>query len=225
ILFRYLDLETLWLATHFYGGIFDPKNYASSFLSPSLGAFFLNVLAVTWLVCYIYSYRDRIQLVKVKINRFLGIFIFIFFGALIYFFCWTTTDAFRGLIINSSINFDVTNILKLNLYSWIGIIFLCFAVLDLYLIIEILLLWGSRLNLSERLMTEIFVILAFVSLIGTLVFGTMGISFFFLIFIIYLRGWRLGTQREFNLAVFVAILLLFSSIASIKQDVFHEMKR
>src|SRR3546814_60320 len=143
ILIRYLDLETQWLANHFSTVVFYPKNYASSFISPSLGAFFLNVLAITWLVCYIYSYRNRIRVIWIQVNRLGGILIYIGFGILVYSLCWGITDVFKGLIINSSINFDVTNVLKLNQYSWIGIISLCFAVLDLYLLIEILLIFGT----------------------------------------------------------------------------------
>lgn len=225
LLIRYLDLKTLWLATHFYGGIFDPKNYASSFFAPSLGAFFLNVLTATWLVCYVYSYRDRLQFIKMKTNRFLGVFLFIIFGILIYLFCWAITDIFAGLIINSSINFDVTNVLKLNLYSWIGIVALCLVLFDLYLIIEIFLIGAGKLNLSRELRTKLFLLLSFACLVGILLFGTISLSFFLLVFIIYLRGWRIGTKRDFNLAVFVAILLLFSTIASKKQGAFHEMKR
>lgn len=224
-LIRYLDLSTQFSATRFYGGVFDPTNYASSLASPSLGALFLNILSATWLICYVYSYRFKLQFRRKSLSRLESALIFISFGILIYLFSLAIVEVFRGLITNSSINFDVTNILKLNVYSWIGIVSLCFAILNLYLIIETLFIVGLRLRLSRHVKLTLFVGMVIVLFIGQLFLGMLSISFFLLAFIIYLRIDLVNEKREFRLAVYVAVLLLFATISSLKQGVFQEEKQ
>lgn len=223
-LLRYLDLATQFISTRFYGGVFDPTNYASSFFSPSLGALFLNILAITWIICYTYSYRYKLQFNRKSLSRIQSVLIFICFGLLIYLFSLFIVGVFKGLISNSSINFDVTNILKLNLYSWIGVISLCFSLLNLYLIIETLFIVGLKLRLSYHLKLKVFIGIVAILFIVQLISGNLSVSFFLLIFIIYLRGWLVSEKREFHLAVYVAILLLFATIASLKQGEFQVKK-
>lgn len=224
LLFRYIDLTTQFVSNRFYGGLFDPTNYASSLFSPSLGALFLNILTMTWLICYIYSYRFKLQFNRKSLSRFQSILIFIGFGILIYLFSIFIVEVFRGLISNSSINFDVTNILKLNLYSWIGVMLLCISLFNLYLVIETLFIIGLKLRISPALKFKLFVGIVAVLLLVKLIFGTLSISFFLLTFIIYLRFWLVSEKREFHLAVYVAILLLFATIALLKQSFFQEKK-
>ncbi|RQP16684.1 MAG: hypothetical protein EAS52_11070, partial [Parapedobacter sp.] len=56
---RYLELHYGWLASHFYTGIFDPRNFASSFLFPHLGGLLLNVIAFTWFTGYLFAFRNQ----------------------------------------------------------------------------------------------------------------------------------------------------------------------
>lgn len=223
-LVRYWDLKTRFISNRFYGGLFDPINYASSFFAPSLGALFLNILVITWLICYIYSYRFKLQIDRKSLTKFQSILVYIGFGILICLFSLFIVDVFRGLISNSSINFDVTNILKLNLYSWIGILSLCISLLNLYLIIETLFIIGLKLRISPKLRLNLFIGMVLILFIGKLVSGTLSISFFLLAFIIYLRIWIVNEKGRFHLATYVAILLLFATIASLKQGSFQEKK-
>lgn len=221
---RYLDLSLQIISNRFYGGVFDPTNYASSFFFPSLGALFLNILAITWLVFYIYSYRYKLQFNRKSLTRFQSILIFIGSGILIYLFCLLIVEVFRGLISNSSINFDVTNILKLNLYSWIGVVSLCISLLNLYLVIEILFVVTLKLRISSKLRIWLFVGIVAVLFFAKLISGDLSVSFFLLTFILSLRIWFVNEKRKFHLAAYVAILLLFAAIASLKQGAFQEEK-
>lgn len=221
---RYWDLSTQFSATHFYGGVFDPTNYASSFFSPSLGALFLNIASATWLVLYVYSYRNRLNLYRKGITRIQSALLFIFFGFLIYLISLEFVEIFRGVITNSSINFDVTNILKLNIYSWIGIVSLCFSLLILYLIIETVCVVSLPLKLTKKEKRNLFIGMFLFLLVAQLVFSSLTLSFFLLSFIVYLKLEVINEKREFHLAVYVAILLLFATIASLKQSVFQEEK-
>lgn len=225
ILARYLDLTTQFTATHFYGGIFDPTTYASSLSSPSLGAFFLNIISATWVILYIYSYRFALQFNRRRISRFQSALIFIVFAILLYFFSVFIVSIFSGLISNSSINFDVTNILNLNVYSWIGILALCFALTAFYVVLETLYVICLGLRISTTLKTRLFVGIVLGLFIGQLFLGKLNISFFLLTFLIYLRVWLINDKRDFKLAVYVATLLLFATIASINQESFQKEKQ
>ncbi len=224
MLARYLDLKYQFISNRFYGGIFDPINYASSFFAPSLGALFLNILCITWLICYIYSYRYKLQISRRSLSRFQSTLVFISFGVLIYLFSLLIVEVFKGLISNSSINFDVTNILKLNLYSWIGVLSLCISLLNLYLIIETLFVIGLKLRISSKRRFSLFISIVIILFIGKLISGNLSVSFFLLAFVIYLRVWIVNEKGRFQLATYVAILLLFATIASLKQGSFQEKK-
>src|SRR5690606_37338581 len=147
-------------------------------------------------------------------------------GVGVFFFSVAINNMFEGLIRNSSINFELTNILNLNVFSWIGILALCFVMLDFYLFLEIVVLIFLNLNLSQKLRNIIFI-----GLIG----GCLGyklavdahLDFTILLWalIIYFRGWHISKKREFNLAVFISILLAFGAIASIKQSTFQRSKQ
>ena len=225
LLARYLDLTTQFTATHFYGGIFDPATYASSLASPSLGAFFLNIISATWVIFYIYSYRFALQFKRRNLNRLQSALIFIGFAIFIYVLSLAIVNVFSGLISNSSINFDVTNILNLDLYSWIGILALCFAITSLYLVLETLYAMGLGLRLALKLKMRLFVGIVLLLFIGQLFSGNLNISFFLLTFIIYMRFWLVSEKREFKLPIYVATLLLFAAIASINQEKFQKEKQ
>lgn len=221
VLARYADLSSQFSAINFYGGVFDPATYASSFISPSLGALFLNAISLTWVMAYAFSYRFKLQISKESVTRFQSIVLFILFGVLIYLFSISIVVTFRGLISNSSINFDVTNILNLNLYSWIGIITLCFMLLNLYLFIETLYIISLGLKLSRSFKKKLFLLILFLAFLAQIYLGKLSVSFFIISFIIFLRFWLATKKGEFKLAMYVVIILSFATIASLKQNVFQ----
>lgn len=224
IVARYVDLSSQFSAINFYGGVFDPTTYASSFISPSLGALFLNTISLTWIMAYTFSYRFKLQVTRKNISRFQSVVLFTLFGVFIYLFSVSIVTTFRGLISNSSINFDVTNILNLSLYSWIGITTLCFMLLNLYLFIETLYIISLGLRISYPLKKKLFLLFLFLAFLTQLYLGTLSVSFFILSFILFLRFWVANKKGEFKLAMYVVILLSFAAIASLKQNTFQRDK-
>lgn len=222
-LIRFLDLDSQWLASRFNVSLFDPRYYASSSIFPSLGAFLLNIFVLTWFTVYVFSYRHNLQ---IKAKKLGSILILLCLGLLGYIFSVGINNMFEGLIRNSSINFELTNILNLNLYSWLGIAALCFVMLDFYLFLEIVLLIFLNQGLSKRVRTWLFVVFIIACVTYKLAFEqSLNISLFLWILVIYFRGWYITRNREFNLAVFVSILLIFAAIASIKQASFQRSKQ
>lgn len=223
---RYLDLKTQWLAENFYSGFFDPKVYASSTTLPSLGALAFHVFAATWLICYIYRCRFELNFFsnERKPSRLTQILVFLISGTILYVCCEIAVYIFESLIVDSSISFEVNNLLNLNIYSWAGIFLLCLVVFCFYLLIESIIVIIKRLKMNRQ---ELFVfssITVILCLILKLQLDGLSISTFLLIAIVYLMGWTANISARFNLALFVVILFLFAGIASLKQSAFQNEK-
>ncbi len=101
--------------------IFDPKYYASSIATKSLGDLIINSLLVSWITFFFaYFYKRKKEKKANSLYAFAGI-IFIF----VYTACvgWV----FKTLVMDSVISFEVYNILSLNVYSLLGLV--CIALL------------------------------------------------------------------------------------------------
>src|SRR5690606_9980793 len=98
----------------------------------------LNVIAFTWFTGYVFTFRDRLKIPAFGYTKTGSFVLLLIFGLSIYLVSLGITNVFAGLVTNSDINFDVTNILNLNIYSWIGIVALCLSIMSLLLLIDLL---------------------------------------------------------------------------------------
>jgi signal transduction histidine kinase len=94
--------------------LFGPEIFASSWVNPSLGDFFINSIIVFLLVQY--GYTNIPPIIKFKKNRWrvafgfaLGVFSF---GMLLY-----TDSLFNSMVLNSTINLEAYRIFNLSVYS------------------------------------------------------------------------------------------------------------
>lgn len=214
---RITDLEYGWFNRQFDLQIFSPNIYAESFLMPSLGDFLLNVIALTWVVLFIYTYSDKYKLPRWLIsNKASGLaFHFIFlliFGTIAFLF-----DAvFFGLILNSKINFDITNIINLGWISWISIIILCLVWFNIYIIANILMQQTLQLKVSNRerliLFLGAFTLYLFYRL-------ATGFSMFFIAYglFIFIMAWNFYRQgNKFSIGIFASLFFCLAFISSVK---------
>lgn len=222
--FRYSDLKTQWVATNFYSGFFDPKVYASSFILPSLGTLCFHSIAVVWFICYIYYLRNDLKIFNGNSPKVLKFLVVAASAAVLYFVCSIVTYVFGSLVTDSSISFEFNNLLSLNIYSWVGILLLCFALFSIYLIIEILFAIINKLEIPKNKLVTYFIVIVIAFLAIKLASHDLTVSSFFLIAIVYLKCIYQGKEGKFNLAVFVALLFLFAGVASIKQNSFDEKR-
>lgn len=229
---RYLELHYGWLASHFYTGIFDPRNFASSFLFPHLGGLLLNVIAFTWLTGYLFTFRDELKIPAFGYTKVGSLVFLLMLGLFIYFVSLGISEVFAGLVTNSDINFDVTNILNLTVYSWIGIVALCLSIMSLLLLIDLLVALAHTLVPdSKRLLLIGFLFIICTGIIRQLFvvkfsFDNFPFTFVLLFALIGLRGWYLKKWKgQFDLAIFISTLLLLAAITSIKHDLFQRNKR
>lgn len=222
---RYVDLHFEWLANHFFTGIFDPRNYASSFWFPHLGSFILNVIAFTWLIGYLYAFKDRLKLPVFGYTRAGAVVILVIFGFFLYLVSLGMSTVFSGLIVNSNINFDLANILNLNVYSWLGILALCLSMMGLFLFIDLLVYLSHRLiPNTRRLFLMLVLAVLVIALVHVYVYG-FSISFVLLTTLILLRTWHAKHQGQFGLAVFISTLLLLASVTSLQHAKYQSHKK
>ena len=194
--FRLLDLSTPWFQNHFNIEIFNPKYYAASYLFPSIGSLLLNVLAFTWLVAYIYVYRYRITFTRKPTGRILSYTLIIALCLALSALAILTDKIFLGLIFNSNINFDVSNLLSLNWVSWLGILIFCFASLSLYLLVRVVYVIADTLNITHPERLIIFLSGLIVAILYTILFNDFDIFFLLFAAILFIWGWAYYRNKK-----------------------------
>src|SRR3569833_3164243 len=106
---RWINLYYGWPEFTIKLDIFSPQLYASSAIYPSLGDLCINIFFICWFISFLYS-RRRNLLKRIPCTT--GSYV-IFTASLVLLMLFATLllDIFRGLITNSKISFDVSNVL------------------------------------------------------------------------------------------------------------------
>lgn len=222
---RITDLEYGWFNQQFNLLIFSPKIYAESFLMPSLGDFLLNVIAVTWIVLFVYTYNDKYKLpswlTKSKAFGYIVHFLLlVVFGAIAFLF----DRVFLGLIINSKINFDITNIVNLGWISWVSIIILCLVWFNIYIVANIFMQQTLQLNVTNRERSILFLCTFCAYFLWRL---EEGFSIFFIAYalFIFIMTWNFYTrENKFSIGVFASLFFCLAFISSTKYLKFIDEK-
>jgi len=225
IAIRVTDLEFGWFNKQFDLLIFSPNIYAESFFMPSLGDFLLNVVALTWVVLFIYTYNDKYRLPAwLRESKISGIifhaFFLLIFGAIAFLF----DQVFFGLILNSKINFDITNIINLGWISWISIIILCLVWFNIYLIASILMQQTLQLKVTDGERLTLFLSAFAAYLLYRL---ASDFSLFFIAYglFIFIAAWNFYKRdNRFSIGIFAALFFCLAFISSIKYLNFIEVK-
>ncbi|MGB4776343.1 MAG: HAMP domain-containing sensor histidine kinase [Daejeonella sp.] len=222
---RFIDLKYSWLEDKFNIELFNHKYYTNGFWLPSIGAFLLNILALTWILSFIYNYRFKINISNKPLNKFWSYLLFLLLPGVVYLYAYQLNNLFYHLVIHSSINFEVTNVLNLNWLSWLSILIYCFAVLNLYLLIKSVLALTDTLSLSNKERLNIFFAVIGMAFLSHLFLAAFNIFFLFFAIIILLIGWSFYQyKRHFNAGVFIAAILVFALLSSLKLSQFQYYK-
>lgn len=222
---RLTDLEYGWFNHQFNVPAFNPSVYAESFFLPSLGDFLLNVLALTWIVLFIYTYKDKYRLPEKIVNsRTAGLCIHV--GVIVLFggLALLMNEVFFGLIYNSKINFDITNIINLSWMSWVCIVILCLVWFNVYLILSFFIELSKQLNVNhkERLILFLGMFLAYFIYMLITSFTVFFVAYAMFIFII---AYNIYIQdSKFSIGVFAAVFFCLAFISSIKYLKFNDIK-
>jgi len=220
--FRLLTLYFPYLDTEFNLSLFSGRHFNDGFFLPSLGDFLINSIVVSWFLAFIYNYRKELKIIEQPISKAAGIIIFSLLGLIVYFVASQLSDLFYALIIKSSINFDLTNILNLTAHSWISILILYISAFNLYLLLEIILSIGDKLPVSNKLRLKIFINGVVILLLIHLLVGEVNAYIPLFCAILFIRGYSFYTKKSnYRLVIFLFCVLVFSIIASIKLSSFQ----
>lgn len=219
-LIRFIDLKYGLLASQFSSEIFDPKYYATDEVFPSLGAFLLNILFIFCFIRYLYSYRARIVSGHRRylfLEKMIG---FLSCATILFFALHWSAKLFEGLVHNSNILFDLSNILRLNLFSWIGVISLCIIGHTLFLLMEIMFAIVMKLGIDKKTFFLFLGGVTFSLVIVELIYFKFDFTLFLCLAIVFLRAVQVYAGKHLTLFNILLVLLLFSVICSIKKNIF-----
>lgn len=108
--------------------LFNPKNYASSVVTKSLGDLVINIALMVWLVFYYAANRPSVKKTSLRFPlAFLSIVV-------VYVYSGIVSWVFKTLVMDSVISFEVYNILSLNVYSLLGLTAFAFLLITHFVI-------------------------------------------------------------------------------------------
>lgn len=227
VAFRLSDLKYFWFNHQFNLEIFSPTIYAQSDFLPSLGDLLLNVIALTWVSLFIYKNRFKYKLPGWAIKSNLVSIIFHVVSILVLSgFGLVFNSTFFGLIYNSKINFDITNIISLGWISWVSIFILCLVWFNVYILTNTMIELSKQFLASHKskLLVFLFMLLGYTcyKLIDIDEFDVFYLVYAILIFII---AWNNYIQNNrLSIRVFATLFFCMAFLTSIKYLRFNDIK-
>ena len=225
ITFRLLDLKYFWLNHQFDLKIFDPTIYAESDFLPSLGDLLLNVLAFTWILVFVYAHRNVYVLPRrIATKRVANYLLFLLFAAILSVIAFLTEDLFFGLVFYSKIEFNISNIINLGWVSWISIVILCLAWLNIYLMVNAMLVLTKQFVISnkEKLWLFLLIVLGFTVYKLATDYTVFYLVYALLIFMIAYNNYIQGSK--FSISILAVVFLCMATNTSIKYIRFEDTK-
>ncbi|MDP9048938.1 MAG: hypothetical protein M3N14_12440, partial [Bacteroidota bacterium] len=223
VLVRFLNLYYNWPDFTYKAEIFSPFLYASSGVYRSLGDLCINILFICWFVVYIYLQRNRVQ--KDVPGKLTGYLVVAGCSLILIIITTALLNLFYGLVINSKINFDVSNVLNLSYFSALGILMLCFSFLIFYLLTEVLLKLCMKVSGSVKHKLTIFI--ASVLLATAIATYYQGFTLFYILWslLVFIRLYDYQRPRgRLTPTSFAFLVLICALISSIKLHTFEAVK-
>jgi two-component system, NtrC family, nitrogen regulation sensor histidine kinase NtrY len=203
--------------------VFSPQYYASNFLFPSLGDLIFNLLLFHWIVYFFYEKGKDLNIKVNNVRR--SYFITFIFICSTFLFVDLLNYLFEGLIMNSNISFDVTNILSLNLYSALGFFILGLTLYTFFLFTDILITIFHQFFLSKQEKFAVFTISIVIILVTKLLVDEITILMITnTLFLIILERSKTRKKEYLTFPTVVLILTIFSFGAASRLNDFNISK-
>lgn len=225
LLFRTITMYWSVPTTIYELPFFSPDIYASNFLFPSLGDLVLNLLMIHWAIYFLF---DKIKELNFRIYNVRASYLLTtFFVISSYFFLDIINYVFEGLVMNSNISFDLTNILSLNYYSVFGLFVLALMLYSFYLYNDTLIGVFHQFFLSKREKLNVFIVTILLIFLSKSLLNELNILFYSnTIFLILLERAKNRKRDYLNLPLVVLILTIFAfSSASRLSDFISEKEK
>lgn len=214
-LLRYYSLMAGWPAYVLNFGLFNPSVYASSLIFPSLADFCINLALILVLALLaVGPFGDKLPVRKNKVALSVQISLLV---VLCFAFGAWVNQMVKGVIINSSIPFDINNILGLNSHSIVALIGVAVLYYSAYLLVLRTALYAHRQNYNPRwyFLITAFAIFGFV--LTTHLLGIRDLYFVLwppvLLIVVSVYVFYTDLQSD-NLSRMITILIFFGVIAS-----------
>lgn len=222
---RISDLKYFWLNHQFNLEIFNPSIYAQSDLLPSLGDFLLNIIAITWICLFTYTHRKKIEIPYwATKNRTTGILIHLAFLLVLSAIAFLTDDVFFGLIDNSRINFDLTNIINLSFTSFICLLILCLVWFNIFLVANIFIELSKQFNVSNKQRAILFLVTLSIFFVYKLIDDFTVFFLVYALFIFILCYNDYVQERKFNIGIYAALFFCMAFLSALKYVKFIDIK-
>ncbi len=204
--------------------IFDPKYYSAGNIFPSLGDLCVNIFMLSWFAAALY--KQRFGLLKRPPGKIKAYLIVVVCVSTLISLATLFLNIFYGLTVHSEINFDVTNVLNLSVFSICGLLMVCFSFFIYYLLTETFLTVCSILTIPIR---HQLIILLTCTLIATVFLsyhqGGFSLFYFFGAGVIAIRGYAYRNNNgRITSLTFAVVLLIFAATASICLSYFEGIK-
>jgi two-component system nitrogen regulation sensor histidine kinase NtrY len=223
VLVRYINLHYNWPDFTYKLKIFDPSFYASSYAYPSLGDLCFNILLICWFVVFLYARRN--DLVKRPAGKAASYLILICGIIILNMVSASLLNLFYGLVINSKISFDVSNVLNLSVFSLLGVLMLCFSFLIFYLLSEVFLTVGFKLTISNLNKALLFVLGIIFSTAITAYYQQFTLFYVLWGLLVFIRAYSYRYySSKLGSGSFAVIILICALISSIKLNHFETIK-
>ncbi|MCC8410737.1 GHKL domain-containing protein [Mucilaginibacter sp. UR6-1] len=220
---RFINLHYCWPDFTFKLDLFNASHYASSEIFPSLGDFCINLLFINWFAAFIYINRNYLlNNIKSRAGSYLVLLCCTAF--IIIMSAWLLA-LFNGLIINSNINFDVTNVLNLSGLSVVGLGMLCFAFLIFYLINDAFVAICIKLPISSAHKTFIFILAVAAATMVFTWYSKFNTFFLFMGLMVLIRAYDYRyADGRLSAVSLLAMVLVGAVISSVELNTFQSVK-
>ena len=219
---RFINLNNGWPDLSEFE-LFNSRLYGSNVFFPTLGDFCLNILAACWLASFVYHHRHKIM--RRAVSKTMAYGIVIACSAGLIGLSTVLLNLYYGLVINSNISFDVTNVFNLSVFSFLGVLMLCFSFLLFYLLTDTLLIVSRRLAIPDKHKAYIF---GFFIIAATLItFLQHDGSVFYILagLFIAIRAYTVWYgDGKLNATSFLSLIAICALISAIKLNHFQKVK-
>jgi two-component system nitrogen regulation sensor histidine kinase NtrY len=203
--------------------LFNSRLYGSNTLFPTLGDFCLNILAACWLASFVFHHRHKI--IRRTVGKTAAYGIIIACSAGLIGLSTVLLSVYYGLVINSHISFDVTNVFNLSRFSFLGVLMLCFSFLLFYMLNDTLLIITRRLNIPDKHKAAIFGFFIIAATIVTFIQRDGSIFYILAGLFTVIRAYNVWYGNgKLNATTFLSLIAICSLISAIKLNHFQKIK-
>lgn len=226
--FRLTDLQFFWFNHQFELEIFNPSIYGASDFLPSLGDLLLNVISISWIGFFAYQHRHKYRLPQWIISSKPAGIAFLVLALLVQSIAaFMFNDVFSGLVYNSKIDFDITNIINLGWISWTCIIILCLVWFNIFALTTILIELSKQLLVTHKDKLLVFLGMLAAYTCYKLIDDFFEFDIFYLVYalLIFIIGWNNYIQKSrLSISAFALLFFCMAALTSVKYLRFNDLK-